>query len=157
MCGWALSSFPLPLRCFSWRPGVVRKLWWTVFLAVILWNGFSRWVWLRIVVRQYSMGHVCSRVGFSSTSRRNTTSKTVIFITASSHELTGRSALSSQHVTVHCCAVQRHRLWNFELRKCSRNQTKKQVVLSVLLLTTPAFKCEISGSFLRRKVSVTLL
>lgn len=80
------SKVELMGECFFWLSGVGRQLWWTVFLAVNLWSGSSRWAWLRMLVRRCSMGHVCSRVGCSSTSSRNMTSKTVPFITASWHK-----------------------------------------------------------------------
>lgn len=67
---------------FNSFKGVGRGLWRTVFLAVSLWSGCSGWAWLRTVARRCCMGHCYSRVVSSSTSSRNTTSKTVPSITA---------------------------------------------------------------------------
>lgn len=89
--GWPARSSPNTTNSnvfmTLWKQeGVGSRLWWTVFLAVNLWSGFSRWAWLRTVGRQCSTGHGYNRVGCYSTSRTNTASRIIPFIIASWHK-----------------------------------------------------------------------
>lgn len=93
--GWPAPSSPNTTRTSvvmtsSKREGVGIGLWWRVSLAVTWWSGCSRWAWLRIRGRRSSTGSAYRRAGCSSTSGRNTASKTVTFITASWHKKQGQ-------------------------------------------------------------------
>lgn len=81
---------PFWLECCFWLPGAVKAGWWAASSAATLWAGSSGWAWLRTRVRRCATGPGYSRAASSNTSNRNTTSKTVPFITASYPNAQGR-------------------------------------------------------------------